>query len=255
LRFSPALILVSLLAACGQQMPGQAVSAPSGASPAPTPRPDLPSDPDGEDGGKKLLERMRAKFRDASAVAADVRSYSEGYYRTGKRVSDLRKSTYRTRLIWQKPIKLRGDVVDTDNWLVSGAAMATTDGKSVRVRAQGVLGLFPITLEAGDALLSNNRNHRFVDLAPGPMIARVMGERATWRLLGDATLSGRSVKVVEVRDVARVDAGITREILSLDAADLTLWQVRMYEGARAVVDHTFFSFRWNPAVRPEQFKL
>lgn len=227
------------------------VVAPTG---VPQPQPDAPAQGDAQ-GGQALLQRLRQRMQQATGVEALVRSFSEGRFKAGKPVQELRRSTYRTRLLWQKPARMRGDVLETDNWLVSGASMVTTDGRNVRVKASGFLGLFPINVKVDDDLLANNRNHKFGDLSPDAMFGRLLGASATWMVVGRQAVSGRTMEIVEVRGVPPVDAGIRREVLALDPQDMTVGFLRMFDATHLVVDYTFLSFRWDPRPAPDAFKL
>ena len=238
----------------GAPLPDPASSAPPASMPAPA-QPGQPGSPGDGGAGQDLLQRLRQRMQQATGVEALVRSWSEGHFKAGKPVSELRHSTYRTHLLWQKPNRMRGDVLETDNWLVSGASMVTLDGRNVRIKANGFLGLFPITVKADDDLLASNRNHKFGDLAPDAMFGRLMGAGAQWMAIGQQASGGRPMTVVEVRGVPRVDSGITREVLVLDPQALVVGQLRMFSGSRTVVDYTFLSFRWDPKPAADAFKL
>lgn len=250
------VLAVASVVGCGRV--GQGAPLPEPVAPpatVPVPQPDQPAQQGDAQAGLALLQRMRQRLQSAQGVEAMVRSFSEGRFKAGKPVQELRRSTYRTRLLWQKPARMRGDVLDTDNWLVSGASMVTTDGRNVKVKASGFLGLFPINVKVDDDLLASNRNHKFGDLAPDAMFGRLMGPSAAWWVVGRQTLGGRPMDVIEVRGVPPVDAAIRREILAVDPGDLTVGFLRMYDATHMVVDYTFQTFRWDPRLSSDAFRL
>jgi hypothetical protein len=155
----PLILLTCLLMiGCGKQP----VTAPVVTAPLPTPVP-TPAVPDAsaKEEGARLKAVLERAFNACSGVEAEVKSFSEGHFKAGKQVSELRHATYRTHVIWGKPLKIRAEVLDTDNFLVGGAKMATLDCKKIKVRGAGILGILPLTLDASDDLLASNRNHRF----------------------------------------------------------------------------------------------
>lgn len=244
-------ISISLLAACGQA-PATApkreapVVAPSAPAVAPSPATGA-----AQAEGQALLAAVRQTFESCKGVEAEVKSWSEGHYKSGKRVSELRRNSYRTKLVWMKPAMLRGDILETDNFLVGGAKMVSRDGKTITIKAGGVLGLFPIKVPAADPLLSSNRNHKFTDMSPDAILQSVLGPQARWTVVGVQA----GAKLVQVDGVPALDGEITRQVLAVEPATSKLRSLVMYEGAKKVVDYQFLKFRWNPQVKSDLFQL
>lgn len=205
--------------------------------------------------GARLLAGVRQMFAQAKGFDATVRSYTEGHYKSGQKVSELRKSTTSARLIWMKPQKLRAEVITSTNSLLEGAAMVTTDGRNITARAKGLLGLIPFKLTASDVKMSTNRNHSFTENNPNSHVVRFTGQTAVWTLVGEATIEGVPCKLVAVDNVKRLDREVTREILAIDPTMFGLRQVTMYTGDTKVVQHTFTKFKWNPAVSSKTFSI
>jgi hypothetical protein len=214
-----------------------------------------PADPTAGSEGAALLARLRQAFAACSGAEAEAKAYSEGHFKAGKRVDELRKSTYKTKMIWVKPRKIRGEILATDNFLVGGAKMATKDGRSVKVKGAGLLGLLPLTLDTGDDLLSSNRHHKFADQTPDAIVGRLLGPNARWTIVGQGTVAGVAVVFAEVAGVTRLDKEIEREIVAVDPQLPGLRGVTMFAGGKKVVDVTFTKFRWNPKPAPDAFDL
>lgn len=263
--FAVALTL-STLAGCGQsseqlptaprtafdnvkfqnQQPGLTDGAPVGGAQA---------NPQAAAEGAQLLAGLRQTLTNARGFDAEVRNYSEGNYKMGEKVSELRKSTTQARLIWMKPAKLRAEVIQTSNALLEGAAMATTDGKNITARAKGVLGLFPIKLQASDAKMSTNRNVSFNDNNPDSQLKRLTSPTATWTVVGNGSVAGVAVKIIAVDNVKRLDREITREVVMLDPQTMGLRGLAMYTAQKKVVDIQFLKFKWNPSVKADTFSI
>jgi hypothetical protein len=242
------LLAGALLIGCGHN---DLPVAPVVPSPLPTPA-STPAVPDAnaKQEGARLQARLKQAYESCTGVEAEVKSYSEGHWKAGKQVSELRHATYRTHMIWAKPLKIRAEVLDTDNFLVGGARMATTDCKRVKVRGAGILGILPITLDAGDDLLASNRNHRFTAMLPSPLIGHLLA--GTWTAVPGATAHAAKA---ELAVASHFDKEIDREELTLDPTDGKLIRVTMYAKGRAVVDYSFTTFRWNPKVGADTFAI
>lgn len=241
-----------LLAGCGQTP--TAVTPQSEPSPEPMPSM-VPVAPAAGDEGPRLLAGLRQAFLSCKGIQAEVSSYSEGHFKAGKRVSELRTNTSTSSLIWAKPNRMRGEVLQTDNFLTSGARMVSTDGKSITVRAGGVLGILPITVSSSDHLLASNRDHRFCDMTPNALLQWIMGPTAVWTVMGDGQVKGTPVKLIRVSAIKHLDGEITEERLAIDPTTFAVRNLAMYAGTRKVVDYTFVKFKWNPTVTADTFKL
>lgn len=249
------LVVGLLLVGCGAQ-PANKVMPTSTRSAAPlAPAPAASVAPEALARGETLLAGLRSAFTRCKGVEATVRSYSEGHYKAGAKVDELRKSTYVSKLLWVKPMKLRGDILETDNFLVGGASMATTDGKRVRVKGAGLLGILPITLDADSGLLASNRNYGFKQVAPDALMKRLTTPGATWRVIGTTQVKGTAVELVEVGNAPHLDPKVDREVIGIDPATFGLRGVFFYERGKKVADITFEKFRWDPRVSGDPFDL
>lgn len=213
------------------------------------------TNPQAQAEGAQILAGMRQTFVQAKGFDATIRSYTEGHYKSGQKVTELRKSTTSARLIWIKPEKLRAEVITSTNSLLIGAAMVTTNGENITARAKGLLGLFPLSLKASDAKMSTNRNHSFVENNPSSHMERFTSQTAVWTVAGEAMIEGTLCKLVAVDNIKRLDREITREVLAIDTRTMALRQVTMYAGPTKVTQHTFTKFQWNPKTTSQTFSI
>lgn len=205
--------------------------------------------------GTAILSAMRQKLTTIRGFDATITSYTQGNYKGGEKVSELRKSTTSARLIWVKPEKVRAETITATNPLLEGAALVTTNGRDITVRAKGLLGLIPFKLTASDAKLSSNRNHSFTENNPKSHLERLTGGAAIWNVIGEQTVEGVPCKLVRIDSVERLDREITHEVVAIDPRTLALRKLTMYAGNTKVVDHTFNKFRWDPTVSGDTFSL
>lgn len=205
--------------------------------------------------GERLKRSAVQAFQQATGFEAELQSYGQGYYKSGERGSELRKSSSRVKLTFAKPSKLRGEILQTTNPLLEGGKMATSDGENLTARAKGVLGLFPMSVKASDKKMSNNRNHSFKETLPDTLIARLTGPGSVWTVVGETTVEGVRVRMVDVANVRRLDKEVTREVLGIDPQTFQVRKISMFSGDTRVIDYTFKTFRWNPKVTASTFKL
>lgn len=245
---------LTFAAGCGHPTPAAPRPRPVPQRPQ-TPPPAQPQPMPAEAEGRFLLAGLRQAFTACRGVEAEVSSVSEGHYKAGKRVSELRKNRYRSRLVWAKPNRFRGDILHTDNFLVSGAKMVSQDGKNITVKAGGVLGLFPLQLSADADMLASNRNHKFGDMTPEAMLTWILSPSARWVVVGQSLSAGVPVKEIRVENIRHLDPGISEERIVIEPGTFKLHRLIMNAGTKTVVDYQFTRFRWNPVVADDTFEL
>ncbi len=225
----------------GMPMPGQ------GQMPAP-----------GADQGRggQLLERVRQELAHVTGFDAEILARTQGNYKQGKKVDELRKVTIGYKVVWMKPTKFRAEVFNSPDPLMEGAGLVTTDGVNVTARAKGLLSFIPIKAKANDPKLANARNHTFDKYGPNAQIQRLTGQGATWTVLSESVApNGAPMAFVAVDNVQRLDREITREVFGIEIQSLVMRSLTAFAGETKVTDYTFQKFRWNPKVSAETFKM
>lgn len=205
--------------------------------------------------GLTLLNGLRQAFAQSQGFEAEVRTYSEGYYKNAERTGELRRSTTSAKITWAKPNRLRAEVITATNPLLEGGALATPDGKNITARAKGLLSIFPIKLSAGDAKLTNNRNHKFNDINPNSLVTRLTAPTAVWTVVSQGNIGGSPVMWVSVDGVRRLDAEIQSELVAIEPQTFALRGTQMISKGRRVVDQSLTNFRWNPTITADMFAL
>lgn len=205
--------------------------------------------------GLRLQQGLIAVMGQAKGMDATLQSYSQGHFKSGARVSELRQATTSAKFTWVKPNKLRAEVITSTNSLLEGAAMATTDGQNLKARAKGLLSLFAINVTATDNMMKSNRNVNFSDNTPGAQLSRLTAPGAVWTVVGQDQVQGTPVTLVQVDNIRRLDSEITREIVAIEPRGTTLRRLTMYANNTKVTEHTFLNFRWNPSVTASTFTI
>ncbi len=209
----------------------------------------------GNQEGAFLLSGVRERVSTATSFGATVRSYSQGYYKEGKRESEMRQASSEMRLLWARPTRMRIEMVMTTVAIAEGALLVTMDSVNYRVRAKGLLGFIPFSLLASHPGLNSNRNHPINDEAPIAQMRRLSAPGAVWSVVGGAEISGTPIRLIQVDNVKRLDAEVTREIIGVDPQQMALRRVINYNGSTRVSEHVLTKFVWNTPTRTEQFTL
>jgi hypothetical protein len=205
--------------------------------------------------GAQLLAAQRRLRQSVSTFEAIIRAYTQGYYKGGERTTELRHNSSEIKVQWASPKKLRIDMLQTNQPLAEGAKVVTHDLITCRLRAKGLLGLFPISLPATDPKLANNRNHRLPDVNPVAIVDRVIAPGAVWNVVGEAMMDGTPLRIVHVVGVKPLDAEVTREVLGIDPVSLAMRRLTIYSGETKVGDYVLRNFRWNPRLTSDVFEL
>lgn len=205
--------------------------------------------------GEKIKQAAVQALTASSGFKAEVQAHTEGHYKQGKRVADLRTFDHFSKLVWMKPNKIRCEIVRTTNFLLEGAAMVSEDGEAITAKGKGVLGLFPIHLKASDPTLVNVRNHKFKDALPDSLLQRFTGATAIWTAVGQTTVEGRAAVIVDISNVKHLDPEITKESIWLDAQTYQIRRLSLWEGSKVAMDFKFQNFQWSPRVTAATFKL
>jgi hypothetical protein len=205
--------------------------------------------------GEQLLAAVRAQGARINSLEATIRSFTQGYYSGGERSSELKRATNEVKVTWASPKRIRLEILKTTNPLVEGAVLTTVDLAACRVRAKGLLSWLPITMQATDSKLANNRNHGLADQHPKAAQDRLTAPGAVWTLVGDGVVEGVPVKIVRVTGVRMPDHEVDRELVGIDPAQMVIRKVLMYAGNTKVGDHTLVTFRANVPISAETFKM
>lgn len=204
--------------------------------------------------GAALLQAMRTKVGTTSGVDVEVKASSKGNFYGGKKVKELRSSSSRSRMIWAKPNKLRAQVLDSTTALMKGATLVMQGPSSIRVKAGGAFGLFPISMSASDSRLLTNRNHAFIDNHPIAHLQRLTTQGAEWRSIPPLPTAPQAAWV-EITGVRRLDNLLSHELLAVDPQTLRPVAVAMYEQKQPVVTFQFSRFQWDVTPSAATFKL
>jgi hypothetical protein len=212
----------------------------------------------GQDQGKglQLLQKVRQVLGTATGFASDVTAKTEGHWKQGEHVDELRHVTMGYRITWAKPNKFRATVTEAPSAIMKDATLVTTNGKDVTARAAGLLSIVPIHAQANDKRIANARNHTFDKFNPSTQMQRLTGPQAVWTYVDQYVgPSGSPVVRCAIDNVPRLDAEIDREVIAVDLGFNSVRSLTSFVKGHAVVEYTFKTFQWNPKVTSEMFTL
>jgi hypothetical protein len=221
------------------------------ASPAPG-QPGQPAAPAPD--GPALLAKLRERLTRTTGVEVEIKASSSGTYYGGKRVSQERSSSSRSRMTWASPGKLRAQVLESTTPMLAGSVLVMTSPTQVRVKGSGALGLVPISMKPTDTRLITNRNHYFTDNHPIAHLKRLTAAGAVWEGVKALPIAPQA-SWVSISGVRRLDTELTRELLALDPSTLKPVAMAMMVAERPVVTFQFLRFSWDVAPPDTTFRL
>ncbi|MDB5098782.1 MAG: hypothetical protein JWM80_3203 [Cyanobacteria bacterium RYN_339] len=253
------IVLTLLLAGCGTSVATAPKRVPTNAALLTSqPQAARPLPAAGQDQGKgqQLLAKVRQVLTGATGFSSDVLAKTEGHWKQGDHVDELRHVTMGYRITWAKPNKFRAIVTEAPTALMKDATLVTTDGKNVTARAAGLLSILPIHAQSNDKRIANARNHTFDKFNPSTQMQRLTGQQAVWTYVDQFVGPGGAPVVrCAIDGVQRLDAEIDREVIAVDLGTNAVKSLTSFSKGHAVVEYTFSKFLWNPKVTSDMFQL
>ena len=144
-------------------------------------------------------------------------------------------TTAETKYIFQKPRTQIINVTKHSFDMVVGAKMVWKGGDTARVKAGGVLGLFPIDIKLTDDKLTTNRSWTMDKLDHVAMLERATSPKAKLTLVGKSTVNGKEAYVIKITGVTDgLDDLVTEENLSIDTKTFNIVADEIYAGTDLV---------------------
>jgi hypothetical protein len=233
-------LVCMMLVACGGQ--GTNSFTPPQTTPKPKVNPTQPPNNGSADTrlGEEIKQGLKNRIQKSNGFSAEAQFFTQGYFFQGKPVSDLRKSSSRYKLEWRKPEKLSINILDTNMDILKGGSLKTDDGKTLYIRASGLLSLFAIPVNADSDYLKNNRNHTFNQTQPKAQINRLTSNQARWELQNQ---NGTKI-TFKITGLTPMDPDIDREVLVIDSKSYHLYKMTVYQGTELLQNSIYLRFNW-----------
>lgn len=174
---------------------------------------------------QKILLKSKQNYDTIQNYSATFNMYSK---RNDKTVPKGRPVlSTETKYIFQPPRNSAFDVVKHNLSLVVGAKMVWKGGTSAKVKASGVLGLFPLDLGLDDDKMTTNRNWRLDHLDHVGILSRALDEKAQVELIGKTEINGKQAYMIQVKGTG-LDSEVTHENIAIDMKDFFIIADEMY---------------------------
>lgn len=176
---------------------------------------------------KKILMKTKQNYDKLNSFSATFSMFSKRNDRVAPKASPL--LTAETKYIFESPRKSVFTVIKHSIGAIAGAKMVWTGGDKLKVKAGGVLGLFPLELPLDDAKATTNREWRLDQLDHVSMLERALSPKATLKLAGKTTINGKEVYMIK-QTGNTLEAEITEENIAVDTKDFYVVANEMYSG-------------------------
>jgi hypothetical protein len=174
---------------------------------------------------QKILLKSKQNYDTLKNYSATFNMYSK---RNDKTVPKGRPVlSTETKYIFQPPRNSAFDVVKHNLSLVVGAKMVWKGGTTAKVKASGVLGLFPLDLSLDDDKMTTNRNWRLDHLDHVGILSRALDEKAQVELIGKTEINGKQAYMIQVKGTG-LDSEVTHENIAIDMKDFFIIADEMY---------------------------
>lgn len=176
---------------------------------------------------QKILLKTKQTYDGLKNYSATIVMYSKRNDKVAPKANPAINMEF--KYIYQPPRLAVFNVVKHNISMVVGAKMIWDGGDSAKVKASGVLGLFPMDLKLSDEKMTTNRNWRFDQLDHVGMLGRANDPKAKVELAGKTQVNGKDAYMLKVTNNG-LDDGITEEHIAIDAKTFMVVADEMYSG-------------------------
>jgi hypothetical protein len=176
---------------------------------------------------QKLLLKSKQNYDALKNYTATIIMYSKRNDKTTPEANPAINMEF--KYIFQPPRLAIFNVVKHNISMVIGAKMVWQGGDSAKVKASGVLGLFPMDMKLDDSKMTTNRSWRFDQLDHIAILARANDPKSQLELAGKTQINGKDAYMIKVKNNG-LDSEITEEHIALDATNFMVIADEMYAG-------------------------
>jgi len=174
---------------------------------------------------QKILLKSKQSYDKLQNYTATFNMYSKRNDKTVPKGKPVLSTE--TKYIFQPPRNSAFEVVKHNLSLVVGAKMVWKGGTTAKVKASGVLGLFPLDLSLDDDKMTTNRNWRLDQLDHIGILSRALDEKAQVELLGKTEINSKQAYMIQVKGTG-LDSEVTHENIAIDTKDFLIIADEMY---------------------------
>lgn len=176
---------------------------------------------------QKIILKTKQTYDGFTSYTATVTMFSKRNETTVPKGSPIINAE--TKYTFQAPRNEIFNVTKHNNSMIVGAKMVWKGTDSARVKAGGVLGLFPMDLKLTDSKLTTNREWRMDQLDHIGILTRALDKKAVLTLAGKSTINGKEAYMIKVKGTG-LDPQISEENIAIDTKAFTIIADEMYDG-------------------------
>ncbi|MFN8576916.1 MAG: hypothetical protein U0354_08660 [Candidatus Sericytochromatia bacterium] len=174
---------------------------------------------------QKLLTKSKQNYDALKNYTATIIMYSKRNDKTTPKANPAINMKF--KYVFQPPRTAVFDVLEHNISMVIGAKMVWQGGDSAKVKAAGVLGLFPMDMKLDDSKMTTNRSWRFDQLDHVAILGRANDPKSQLELAGKTQINGKDAYMIKVKNNG-LDDEIKEEHIALDATTFMIVADEMY---------------------------
>jgi hypothetical protein len=170
-----------------------------------------------------------------------------------KKTLNLNEEVTIANLTYQKPNNALIEVIQSPKEIAVGSKLLYNGTNKVKVKAAGLLGIFPINFSIDDPMFSNTRNHKILDTLDG--LKRIIKNDTKAEIIGTSTINDKEIYLIKVIASEKPDKEITHEIFGVDTTNFVVLLNEMYINDDLVSQYIVKDIKLNIDLPRNFFKL
>lgn len=200
--------------------------------------------------------RFTAQDAATDALVAKVRAAWDGLKTTQGVVSFWEQkgtavSASKAEFYWSRPEQLRANIKEADSATKRGAKLVYLGDGKITVK----VAFIKKTLPYDDPQVLSLRGYRIDQTSLTALVQGVLDPQATLKLLGSATVSGRTATLVELSGTHTLLADLPRVVIAIDDQNGLPLQVEGFEATGPAFRATVTGLVVNPTLPGDIFQL
>jgi outer membrane lipoprotein-sorting protein len=196
---------------------------------------------------EKILKKAKDSFEALQTISASIKTFETG--------NNGIAGSGQLKFIFKKPSNVKVDIISSTASGQTGVKLSYSTASEVHVRPSGVLSMVSVDLSMNDDKLLSGRKYQMNQIDLPGTITRLTQPGLKVKLIGQTTVSGSLVFILEIIPAKHFDPRITREVLGIDSKTFMPRMHEMYEGGKKVYAVELTTININTAISAEDFNV
>ncbi len=201
---------------------------------------------------QKLVNKVRDTYKGVTSYTATVTLFTKKYEKVAPKSAPI--TSAESKYTFQAPRNEAFIIQKHNNSLLVGAKMVWKGEQTAKVKAGGVLGLFPMDMSITDYKLTTNRGWSMDKLDHEGILSRALDPKSQLTLVGKSNINGKEAFMIKVKG-SGLDDAVTEETIAIDAKTYMIIANEVYSGEELVFQSKINIESINPSVPAGTFEL